>query len=142
MLVPSLTCHTGEIGGRFWSAKHLSTHLRCDLLTQHSMSSGQTKKLLDLRCCKLVLVPNSKVSLCRDALGVGDDFGSAFFLCDNMHGLTCFGRIVRDASNMPEFFVHFGFLYSSDTTKIQTNRRGWCNLKHYREGFRDDGRQM
>ena len=42
-LVPILTCHTGGIGCCFWSAKNLSTHLRRELLTQRSMSSGQKK---------------------------------------------------------------------------------------------------
>jgi hypothetical protein len=52
------------------------------------MSSGK-KKLLDLRCFEFVIVPNSKVSRCRGALGVGNDFDSAFLLGDSMHGPTC-----------------------------------------------------
>jgi hypothetical protein len=59
------------------------------------------------------------------ALGVGDDFGSAFLLGDNMHGPTCFGGIVKNVSNMLELLVHFGFLYNSEMAKIQTKRRGW-----------------
>ena len=42
-LVPILTGHTGRIGGRPWSAKNLSTHLRREPLTQRSMTSGQKK---------------------------------------------------------------------------------------------------
>ena len=132
--------HTGEIGGRFWSTENLSTHLRRDPLTQRSMSSGPKKKLLDLRCCKFVIVPNSKVCRCRGPLGVGDDFGSAFFLGDIMHGPTCIGGIVRNASNMLEFLVDFGFLNNSDSAKIQTSRRGW-NLEHKRRRLLNDGRQ-
>ena len=64
------------------------------------MSPGQ-KKLLDLRCCKLVIVPNSNVCRGRGVLRVGDDFGSAFLFGDNMHGPTCLGGIVSNASNMP-----------------------------------------
>jgi hypothetical protein len=64
--------------------------------------SSEQKKLLDFRCCKFVVFPNSKVCRCRDVLGVGDKFGSAFLLGDNMHGPTYFGAIVKNASNMPE----------------------------------------
>jgi hypothetical protein len=67
------------------------------------------------------------------ALGVGDDFGSAFLLCDHMHGPTYLGGIGKSVSNMLEFFVHFGFMYSSDLTEIQTSRRGWWNLEHCQE---------
>jgi hypothetical protein len=52
-LVPSLTCHTGEIGGRFLSAENLSTHLRHEPLIQRSMSSGQKKNFSDLRVVNL-----------------------------------------------------------------------------------------
>ena len=37
--------------------------------------------------------------------------------------------------------VDFGFLNSSNSAKIQTNRLGWWNLEHYRGGLLDDGRQ-
>jgi hypothetical protein len=57
----NLTSHIGGIGGRSWSAENLLTHLRRDPLTQRSMSLGQ-KKLRDFRCCKFVIVPNSKVA--------------------------------------------------------------------------------
>jgi hypothetical protein len=116
-LVPSLTDNTGRIGGRSWSAENLSIHLRRDPLIQRSMSSGQ-KKLLNLRCYEFVIVPNFKVCRCRGPLGVGDDFGSAFFLCDNIYGQPCLGGIVRNASNVPELLVDFGILYTSDKTKI------------------------
>jgi hypothetical protein len=71
----------------------------------------------------------------QGALGIGNNFGCAFFLCDSIHGPTCLGRIVRNASNMPEFLVYFGFLYSSDTTEIQTSRMVWWNLEHYRKKY-------
>jgi hypothetical protein len=104
------------------------------------MSSGQ-KNLLYFRCCKFVIVPNSNVCRCRGALGVGKNFGSAFILGDNMHGPTRLGGIVRNASNMLELLVHFGFLYSSDTTEIQTIKRGWWNLDHGQGGLLYNGRQ-
>jgi hypothetical protein len=104
------------------------------------MSLGQ-KKPLDFRCFKFVIIPNSKVYWCKNALGVGDNFGSAFFLCNSMHCPTSVGKIVRNAPNMLELLLHFGFLYSSDTAKIQTSRREWCNLDHGRGGPFDDGRQ-
>jgi hypothetical protein len=47
-LVPSLTCHTGRIGGQSWSAKNLSTHLQRESLTQRSMSSRQKKNFSNL----------------------------------------------------------------------------------------------
>jgi hypothetical protein len=53
------------------------------------MSLG--KKLLDLRCCKFVIVPNSKVCRCRGALEVGDDLGSASLLSDSMYCPTGLG---------------------------------------------------
>jgi hypothetical protein len=104
------------------------------------MSSGQ-KKILDLRCCEFIIVPNSKVCRGIGALGVGDNFGSAFLLRDSMHGPACLRGIVRNTSNMLEFLVNFRFLDSSDTAKIQTSGRGWENLEHKRRGFLDDSRQ-
>jgi hypothetical protein len=103
------------------------------------MLLGQ-KKLLDLRCCEFVLVSNSKVCRCKGAIGVEDDFGSAFILCDSMHRPTCFGGIIRNASNMPKFLVHVAFLYIIDTTEIYTSGREWWNLEHCRGGLLDDGR--
>ena len=97
-------------------------------------------ELLDFGCCEFVIVQNSKVCRGRDGLGVEDDFGSAFLFGDSMHGPTCLGGIVRNASNMPELLVDFGFMNSNDPAKIQTNRRGW-NLDHGRRGLLDDGRQ-
>jgi hypothetical protein len=102
---------------------------------------GAKKELLDLRCCEFVIVPNSKVCWGRGALGVGDDFGSAFLLRNSIHGPACLRWIVRNTSNMPEFLVDFRFLDSSDTAKIQTRGRGWGNLEHRRRGLLDDGRQ-
>jgi hypothetical protein len=91
--------------------------------------SSRKKKHFDFRCCEFVIVPNSKVCQGKGVFGIGDDFGSAFLLGDNMHGPTCIGGIVRNASNMPEFLFDFGFLNSSDSAKIQTSRKGW-NLEH------------
>jgi hypothetical protein len=102
---------------------------------------GAKKKLLDLRCCEFVVVPNSKVYRCRGALGVGDKFGSAFLLGDSMHGPTFLRGIVRNTSNMPELLLHFRFLDSRDTAKIQSSGRGWGNLEHRRRGLLDDGGQ-
>ena len=82
------------------------------------------KKLLDFRCCKFVIVPNSKVCRCKGAFGVGDDFGSAFLLGDRMHGLTCLGGILRNANNMPDLLVHFGFLYNNDMQNPRPVRGG------------------
>ena len=64
------------------------------------------------------LVPNSKVCHGRGALGVGDDFGSAFFLDENIHGPTSLGGIVRNANNMSDLLVDFGFMTNSDSAKI------------------------
>jgi hypothetical protein len=61
-------------------------------------------------------------------LAVGYDFGSAFFLINRTHGPTCLGGIIRNVINMPEFVVHFGFLYSNNLAKIKTNMWGWCGL--------------
>jgi hypothetical protein len=57
-----------------------------------------------------------------------------------MHGLTCLGGIIRNASNMPEFFVHFGILYNNDTIENQTSMKGWWNLEHCRRELLDDGK--
>jgi hypothetical protein len=76
-LVSILIGYTGGIEGCSWSTENLSTHLRRGLFTQRSMSCWQ-KKLLRVRCCEFVIVPNSKVCQGRGALGVEDDFGSAF----------------------------------------------------------------
>jgi hypothetical protein len=56
---------------------------------------------------------------------IGDNFGSAFLLGDNIHGPTFIGGIINNTSNMLEFFIYLGFLYSSDIAKIQTNKMGW-----------------
>ena len=63
------------------------------------------KELLNFRCCEFVIVPNSKICQGGGALRVGDDFGSAFILGDCMHGPACLGGIIRDVSNILEFFV-------------------------------------
>ena len=88
--------------------------LATDPLTQRSMLSGQKKNIFHFRCCEFVIIPNSKVCRSLGAFAVGNNFGSAFLLGDCMHGPICFGRIIRNANNMPKLFVHFGFLYNSD----------------------------
>jgi hypothetical protein len=50
---------------------------------------GEKNELPGFRCCEFVIVSNSKVCRDRGAVGVGDDFGSAFLLGDNMYGPTC-----------------------------------------------------
>ena len=102
------------------------------------MLSGQ-KKVLDLRCCKFVVVPNSKVCWGQGALGLGANFGNVFCLGDNMHGPICLGGIVRNARNMPIFLVDFKFLNSSASAKIQTSGTGW-NLEHWWRCILDGGR--
>jgi hypothetical protein len=82
------------------------------------------KFFFDFRCCKFVIVPYSKVCWYMGAFGVGDNFGSAFSLGDSMHGPTCLGGFLRNASNMLELLVHFGFLYNNDTRKSRPIKRG------------------
>ena len=40
----------------------------------------------------------AKVCWGMGALGVGDDFGNAFFLGDSLHSPTCLGGIVRNGN--------------------------------------------
>ena len=78
--------------------------------------------MLNFRYCEFVIIPNSKVCRGRDTLAIGDDFGSRFLLGDRMHSPTCLGGIKTNASNMPKFHVHFGFLYNGDVGIIKTTR--------------------
>ena len=66
------------------------------------------EEFLNFRCCEFVIVPNSKVCQGQDALAIGGDFGNTFLLGDHMHSPTCLGGIIRNASNMPKYLVHFG----------------------------------
>ena len=65
------------------------------------------EEFFKFRCFEFVIIPNSKVCRGWDALAIGDNFGSTFFFGDHMHGPTCFGEIISNASNMQKFLVHF-----------------------------------
>jgi hypothetical protein len=48
------------------------------------------------------MVPNYKNCRGQGALAIGNNFGNTFLFGDHMHGLICFGKIIRNVSNMLE----------------------------------------
>ena len=48
------------------------------------------EKLLNFRCCELVIVPNSKVCRGRGAFVVGGNFDNVVLFRDHMHGQHAF----------------------------------------------------
>ena len=124
--------HTSEVSvklemphGRDWrsilvSKEFVDAEMMQALDTMFNVVRAQ-EKLPSFRCCEFVIILNSKVCWDKGALAIGDNFGSVFLLGDCMHGPTCLGGIMKNASNMPELLVHYELLYSNYTKKFKTN---------------------